>query len=410
SRLIHKEGQPAGVEGRARDITERRRLEEQLRQSQKLEAVGLLAGGVAHDFNNLLNGIIGFAGLALRELSEGSKGYHHLSRVPSMGKQAADLVGQLLTFARKAPLERGPLNLSLLLKETAKMLQRTLPESIAIQAEPTREPLVVQADLAQAQQIILNLATNARDAMPRGGILTLRLAPVTLTRESLGSHPERRPGDFACLTVGDTGTGIPAALRARIFEPFFTTKPPGQGTGLGLASIYGIVHQHEGWLEVETAEGQGSAFHVFLPRVPVQVPAGAPPAEALPLGVETILLVEDNPMVRELGEIFLAELGYKVITAADGLEALAAFRTHPEIALVLTDAIMPRMGAQELIPALRALNSEIKVLVATGYAPQEVRASLDHLLLSGYIRKPFRQDDLAAAVRAALDGPGPRLR
>ncbi len=217
----------------------------------------------------------------------------------------------------------------------------------------------------------------------RGGTLTLRLAPVTLTAARLNGHLERRPGDFVCLTVADTGTGIPAAIRDRIFDPFFTTKAPGQGTGLGLASVYGIVHQHQGWLEVETAEGQGSAFHVFLPRLPGPAPVAPAAAEALPRGTETLLLVEDNPMVLELGEIHLTELGYTVLTAGDGLEALPVFRAHPEIALVLTDAIMPRMGAAALIPALRALDSSVKVLVATGYASAEIRASLDHLHLSG---------------------------
>ncbi|KAB2958548.1 MAG: PAS domain S-box protein [Candidatus Methylomirabilis oxygeniifera] len=387
------------------DITEHRHLEDQLHQAQKLEAIGLLAGGIAHDFNNLLNGIIGFAELALRELSEGSKGALYLSRVPRLGRQAAGLIGQLLTFARKAPLERKPLDLNPLLKESGKLLQRTFPETITIQVEPAFEPLIANADLGNVQQIILNLATNARDAMPHGGTLTLRLAPVILTEASLGDRLHRRPGAFACLTVADTGTGIPAAIRDRIFEPFFTTKGPGHGTGLGLASVYGIVHQHEGWLEVETAEGQGSAFYVFLPAVPI--PADVTPSanEAIPHGHETLLFVEDNPVSLEMGEILLSNLGYTVLTAADGIEALAVFRTHPNIAMVLTDAIMPRMGAAGLIPALREINLDIKVLVGTGYAPDEIRRTLDHLGVGGYIRKPFSQADLAIAVRAAIDGP-----
>ena len=392
------------------DITEHKRLEAQLRQAQKLEAIGLLAGGVAHDFNNLLNGVIGFSELALRELPEGSKGASYLSRVPGLGRQAAVLISQLLAFARKAPLERRPLDLNPLLKESGKMLQRTLPETITIQTEPSFEPLIANADVGEVQQIILNLATNARDAMPSGGTLTLRLAPVTLTEASLGCYPLRRPGAFACLTVTDTGTGIPAAIRDRIFEPFFTTKELGQGTGLGLASVHGIVHQHEGWLEVETAEGQGSAFHVFLPIVPIPADATPSAAKMMPHGRETLLLVEDNPMVLEMGEILLSDLGYTVLAAADGVQALAVFRAHPEIALVLTDAIMPRMGAADLIPALRALTPDITVLVSTGYAPDEIRRTLDHLRVSGYVRKPLSQADLATAVRAAIDGPVPGRR
>lgn len=386
------------------DTTERRHLEDQLRQTQKLEAIGLLAGGIAHDFNNLLNGVIGFAELAVRELPEGSKGASYLSRIPKLGRQASGLIGQLLAFARKAPLERRPLDLTPLLKESGKLLQRTFPETITISVEPASETLVANADLGEVQQIILNLATNARDAMPRGGTLTLRLVPVTLTEASLGDHPHRRPGAFACLTVADTGTGIPSAIRDRIFEPFFTTKAPGQGTGLGLASVYGIVRQHEGWIEVETAEGQGSAFHVFLPCVPIPADATSCAEEAIPHGRETLLFVEDNPVSLEMGEILLGDLGYTVFTAADGVEALAVFRTHPDIALVLTDAIMPRMGAADLIPALRALKPDLKVLVSTGYAQDEIRRVLDHLGVSGYIRKPFSQADLAAAVRAAIDG------
>jgi two-component system, cell cycle sensor histidine kinase and response regulator CckA len=387
------------------DITERRHLEDQLHQAQKLEAIGLLAGGIAHDFNNLLNGIIGFAELALRELQEGSKGASYLSRVPRLGRQAAGLIGQLLAFARKAPLERKPLDLNPLLKECGKLLQRTFPETITIQVEPAFETLVANADPGNVQQIILNLATNARDAMPHGGALTLRLAPVTLTAASLGDRPYRRPGAFACLTVADTGTGIPSAIRDRIFEPFFTTKAPGHGTGLGLASVYGIVHQHEGWLEVETAEGQGSAFHVFLPVVPVPADATPSATEAIPHGRETLLFVEDNPVSLEMGEILLSDLEYTVLTAADGIEALTVFRTHPDIALVITDAIMPRMGAAGLIPALRKLNPDVKVLVSTGYASGEIRRTLDHLGVDSYIRKPFSQADLAAAVRAVIDGP-----
>ncbi|PWB80682.1 MAG: hybrid sensor histidine kinase/response regulator [Candidatus Methylomirabilota bacterium] len=386
------------------DITEHKRMEEQLRQAQKLEAIGLLAGGIAHDFNNLLNGIIGFAELALKELPEGSRGASYLARVPRLGRQAGSLIGQLLAFARKAPLERQPLDLNPLLKESGKLLQRTFPETITIQVEPAFEPLVANADLGEVQQIILNLATNARDAMPHGGVLTLRLVPVTLTESSLGDHPHRRPGAFACLTVADTGTGIPSAVRDRIFEPFFTTKALGHGTGLGLASVYGIVHQHEGWLEVETAEGQGSAFHVFLPIVPIPADVTPSVGGAMPHGRETLLLVEDNPIVLEMGEILLSDLGYTVFTAADGVEALAVFRTHPNIALVLTDAIMPRMGAADLIPALRALNPDIKVLVSTGYAPDEIRRTLEHLKINGYIRKPFSQADVATAVRAGIDG------
>ncbi|NJD67683.1 MAG: PAS domain S-box protein [candidate division NC10 bacterium] len=386
------------------DMTEPKRLQENLRQAQKLAAIGLLAGGIAHDFNNLLNGIIGFAELALKELPEGSKGASYLSRVPRLGRQAAGLIGQMLAFARKAPLERRPLDLNPLLKEIRKLLRQTFPETITIQVEPALEALVANADPGEVQQIILNLATNARDAMPCGGALTLRLVPVTLTEASLGSHPHRRPGPFACLTVADTGTGIPSAIRDQIFEPFFTTKAPGHGTGLGLASVYGIVHQHEGWLEVETAEGQGSAFHVFLPIVPTPTDATPSIKEAMPHGRETLLFVEDNPVSLEMGETLLNDLGYTVLAAADGVEALAVFRTHPDIALVLTDAIMPRMGAVDLIPALRALNPDIQVLVCTGYAPDQIRRTLNHLRISGYIRKPFSQGDLATAVRTAIDG------
>ena len=389
------------------DIAERRRLEDRLRQAQKLEAIGLLAGGIAHDFNNHLNGIIGFAELALEQMPADGKGHHYLSKVPEIGRRAADLVAQVLSFARKAPLQRKPLDLDPLLQETVSILRRTLPETITIALEPTHEPLVVNADGAQVQQILLNLATNARDAMPQGGTLTLRLTPVILIEASLGGHPERRAGAFACLTVADTGTGIPAAIRDRIFEPFFTTKETGHGTGLGLASVYGIAHQHEGWIEVETAEGQGSAFHVFLPLVPASAEVAPLAEKSLPRGTETLLLVEDNPMVLELGEILLSDLGYTVLSAADGVEALATFQAHSDIALVLTDAVMPRMGAADLIPALRVLNPEIKVLVATGYAPDEIQHSLESSGVTGYVRKPFSQADLATAVRAAIDGEAP---
>jgi len=407
ARAVHDaDGHPVGLIV-CEDITERRHLEEQLRQAQKLESLGRLAGGVAHDFNNLLSGIIGFTELALREVAPDSKVHRYLSRVPQLGHQASDLIAQLLAFARKAPMERKPLDLNLLLNETGKMLKRIIPESIAIELAPASQPVVVQADLAQVQQILLNLSTNARDAMPEGGRLSLRLVPVTISEADLGGHPDRRQGQFACLTVVDTGSGIPAAIRDRIFEPFFTSKESGKGTGLGLASVHGIVHQHEGWIEVETAEGQGTAFRVFLPLL--SIPAAAPRSveEVIPQGVEAVLLVEDDPMLQELGETSLTQLGYTVFVAADGIEALEAFRAHPEIALVVTDAVMPRMSAVDLIPSLRALNPAIKVLVTTGYTPEHVRTTLDHLQLSGYIQKPFLLGELAQAVRSALDGPAP---
>ncbi|MGH7370131.1 MAG: MASE1 domain-containing protein, partial [Candidatus Methylomirabilaceae bacterium] len=221
----------------SRDITERKQLEEELRHAQKMEAVGHLAGGIAHDFNNLLNAIVVSTGLALRELPEESKGYRYLSRIPDLGRQAADLIERLLTFARRAPLERTPLDVGAILRDTAELLRRTLPETITLRVETPPEPLWVEADVGQLQQVFLNLATNARDAMPAGGTLTLRLASVTLADGCASGHPQRRAGAFARLTVADSGTGIPAAIRDQIFDPFFTTKEIGKGTGLGLASV-----------------------------------------------------------------------------------------------------------------------------------------------------------------------------
>jgi len=402
-------GKVEGVMCIGTDITERKRLEGELFQAQKLDAIGRLAGGVAHDFNNLLSGIIGFTELTLRELPEGSRGHGYLSRVPGMGRQAADLTGQLLAFARKAPLERRALNLNLALWEAAGLLKRTLPESLYLQVEASPEPLLVEADLAQIQQVLLNLASNARDAMVQGGALTLRSARITFDEQGASAYPERRPGAFARLTVADTGTGIPEAIRDRIFEPFFTTKVPGEGTGLGLASAHGAVHQHEGWIEVETAIGQGTAVHAFLPLLPQPVALAAEPEMEVPRGTETLLLVEDNPMVRELGEVLLTQLGYTVLTASDGVEALVTFQARPGIALVITDAIMPRMGASEMVPGLQRINPGIKVLVITGYTPEAIKESLRHLAICGFIQKPFRHVDLAVAVREALDGSLSRI-
>lgn len=392
------------------DATERRRFEERLYQTQKLEAIGLLAGGMAHDFNNLLNGIIGFTELALEAIPPDNKAHHYLSRVPEISCQAADLVGQVLSFARKTPLQRKPLDLGLLLQKTASLLGRMLPATITVRLELTHEPLIINGDSTHVQQVLLNLATNACDAMSHRGTLALRLTPALLSEASLGGRQERRPGAFACLTVADTGTGIPAAIRGHLFEPFFTTKKPGHGTGLGLASVHGIVHQHEGWIEVETAEGQGSAFHVFFPVVPAPTNAASSAEKVLPRGTETLLLVEDNPMVLELGQILLSTLGYTVLSAVDGVEALSIFQSHTDISLILTDAVMPRMGAAALIPALHALNPDVKVLVATGYAPDEIQHKLERLQIAGYVRKPFSKDDLAVAVRAAIDGKMPTGR
>ncbi|OGG44674.1 MAG: hypothetical protein A3F84_11550 [Candidatus Handelsmanbacteria bacterium RIFCSPLOWO2_12_FULL_64_10] len=403
--ILRPDGTLTGYRGIDRDITERKRLEQQLLQAQKMEAVGTLAGGIAHDFNNLLTTIIGFTQMALLEEDLNPRVRNYIARVPEQGKRAAKLISQLLTFSRKAVTEKQPMSLRSLVKETAKMLERTIPENIAIQLKMPEDVWTVNADLTQMQQVLMNLCVNASHAMPDGGELILGLENVTLDEAYCRQYVYACPGHYVCLSVRDTGVGMTPEVQGHIFEPFFTTKQAGEGTGLGLAMVYGIVKEHKGHVNVYSEVGKGSEFKVYLPAMEEEAIQQVVSTEEPPTGgTETLLLVEDEDLVLTAGREILERLGYTVLTAKDGEEALRVYRAHRgEIALVLTDMVMPKMGGQELYEALRQMDAGVKALLMSGYSLKEKVADLRAQGLKGFVQKPFGFAKLGQAVRKALD-------
>jgi signal transduction histidine kinase len=369
---------------------------QQLLQAQKMQALGLLAGGIAHDFNNMLTVIFGRAQVLLDRLPQDGRARLDADAIGEAAERASALTRQLLAFSRKQLLERRTLDLNTVIVDMAKMLRRLIGEHITVVTALTHTAAWVNVDRGQLEQVILNLAVNARDAMPNGGELTLATDNV----ESDGADSATLPaGRFVALLVSDTGVGMDAAIQARIFEPFFTTKAAGEGTGLGLSTVYGVVEQHGGHIAVDSAPHQGTTFRVYLPRVDEPEPE-MPTLPGTPrTGSETILVAEDDPAVRALASDMLREHGYTVLTAADGEEALRVAERHAApIQLLLTDVMMPRMNGLELARAFGAVRSETRVLYMTGYA--EVPPVSEAVV----VHKPFTTFVLMEAVRRALEG------
>ncbi|MBI3921007.1 MAG: PAS domain S-box protein, partial [Armatimonadetes bacterium] len=402
--LRNSEGEVVGVMGISRDVTEQRSLERQLLHSQKMQSIGTLAGGIAHDFNNLLTGIIGYAELARGEVEPGKEPHQYLNIIVEQGMRAASLVSQLLQFSRQEKTERRPLELTPLVKETVEILQRTLPESLTIRLEAPQGIAPVKGDPAQVQQVILNLCVNASHAMPEGGDLDLGLENVLLDDAYCRRYPFARSGSYVCLSVRDTGVGMPPEVQERIFEPFFTTKELGQGTGLGLAMVYGIAKSHEGHITVESEVNKGSTFRVYLPTVEGPSPQPSNGTSPLPRGSETLLLVEDDPSVLQVGKALLQNLGYTVLTAVDGEEALEVYRHFgKDVALVLTDLVMPRMSGDRMCEVLIRIDPEVKVVVMSGHSRPEGPGDLKIPGMKAWMEKPLTMNVLAHTVRDALE-------
>ncbi len=404
SPMMSPDGRVVRVVHVCRDVTDRRRLEEQFLQAQKMEAVGRLAGGVAHDFNNLLTIISGYSDMALAGLSPGDSQFEGLTQINEAGRRAADLTRQLLAFSRKQVLQSMPLDLGVILTNIEKMLKRMIGEDIELVAHSEPDLGTVLADPGQIEQVIMNLAVNAKDAMPDGGKLTLEAGNVILDETYVRSHPEATVGPHVMLAVTDTGSGMDEMTRNRIFEPFFTTKDKGRGTGLGLATVYGIVKQSGGNIFVYSEPGQGTTFKLYLPRVDEAAASlKADQAEdEVPGGSETILVVEDEDTVRDLICRVLEDRGYRVEEAAGGEEALAMAHGL-EIHLVLTDVVMPGLNGPDLVRRLIAEHPGIKVLYTSGYADHAV--ARNGLLEPGVnlISKPMSPASLARKVREVLD-------
>ena len=391
------------VYGVARDITAHRAIEGQLRQAQKMEAVGQLAGGIAHDFNNLLLAILANAELAKADVPQGSETADYLSEIESAGSRAANLTNQLLAFSRRQPFRPVPIDLNALTRGLMKMLRRLLPENITIDLIPGHNLAAVSADPTQLEQVIVNLCVNARDAMERGGRLTIETENVLINSRYCEAHPWAKPGRFVLLTVTDTGVGMTAEVRERAFEPFFTTKGAQRGTGLGLSTVYGIVQQHGGMVYLYSELSEGTTFKVFLPsdgRLATDVGDKIEPAP--PRGQETILLAEDEERVRKVVVQVLERAGYRAIAAPDGREAIRLLREHNEpVHLVLLDVVMPELGGPETWEQMRVLRRDLRVLFMSGYADDRYLTRLPPD--AEVIGKPFRTEELLNRIRRKLD-------
>ncbi len=406
--LRNDRGEFQGIVGTARDITEQLGLEAQLRHAQKMDSIGRLAAGVAHDFNNILTVIQGYASLLLTKKNLLPEIAEPLNEISLAGEHAASLTRQLLTFSRKQTIQPQTLNVNDVIQNITKMLTRLLGEEISLKVENTPGLPAIHGDAGMLEQVIINLAVNARDAMPRGGEIRLCTAAVEVDLAYVKQHPQARIGNFICLSVVDCGTGMDAGTLSRIFEPFFTTKEPGKGTGLGLATVYGIVQSHQGWLEVESILGQGTTFKAFFP-VNDRPSIGTSThdlQEQQCHGNETIFIVEDVSELRSLVRQILEFYGYRVVEAPDGIQAMSVWHENKEeIDLLLTDVVMPEgVSGRELAAKLQADKKSLKVIFTSGHSIDLIGADASLREGLNFLQKPYRPLTLAQTIRACLDG------
>ncbi|NQT35810.1 response regulator [bacterium] len=388
------------------DITEYRTLEEQYLQSQKMEAIGQLAGGIAHDFNNLLMGITGHSELALLKLDPDDPSVNSFEEIKKSADRAASLTRQLLAFSRKQILEPKIVDCKEIIINMEKMLKRIIGENIELVTVTTPELWSVKVDPGQMEQVIMNLVVNARDAMPEGGKLTIETANTEIDKKHSRKYPELKPGLYIKLSVVDNGCGMTEEVKSKIFEPFFTTKEPGKGTGLGLATVYGIIEQSDGHISVSSKIGKGTSFIIHLPMVGDQAQSTSSKVDAdkLPRGSETILVVEDEDIVRDLACNILKKQGYKVLEASSGSEAFQMYQNHKTpIDLVITDVVMPNMGGPEFYAKLREISTDVKVLFMTGYTDDTIIKNKTLNSGTPILQKPFKLATLAIKVRDVLD-------
>ena len=396
------------------DVTERRALEEQLRQGQKFEAIGQLAGGIAHDFNNVIGAILGWAELGQDETPQGSTPHGYFRKIADQSNRAAALIRQLLTFARRQALEPTGIQLNEIIPDLLNLLDNVLGKGIELKTVLAPDLCMVRASPPQIEQVLMNLCVNARDAMPQGGRLVIATANAELSPEACRRFPEAQPGSYVSLSVSDTGVGIDASIREHIFEPFFTTKEVGKGTGLGLATVYGIVKQHGGVVDVESELGAGATFRVYLPvteaLAETKTKGGQRRAEPAQEGSETILVADDHDGVRAMAVQSLERLGYRVLLATDGEEAVQVAERHGDsIALVVLDMVMPRLSGPEAYRRISALRPGLPAVFATGYSAEmaAVEGLGENRLV--VLQKPYTPAQLAGAVRQVLDA-APRLQ
>lgn len=404
--VLDEKGEVVMYRAILRDITESKKLEQQLLQSQKMEAVGQLSSGIAHDFNNILTTIMGSCELLKSRIHEDELSDAFVDNILSAASEAANLTKSLLTFSRKQPVGLVPIDLNGLIAGFKRFLSSLIGEDIELKTELAAGPLVISADKGQMEQVLMNLATNARHAMAKGGRLTLSTGLVDLDDEFTRAHGNGRPGRYARLSVSDTGVGMDAETKKRMFEPFFTTREVGRGTGLGLSIVYGIVRQHNGYIDVYTEPGRGTEFRLFFPLIPLAEakPEAAAATEATAGGSETVLLAEDNAQIRKLIKFALERSGYRVIEAVDGEDAVEKFKgNREEIRLLISDIVMPRKDGKEAYDELLKMNPSLKALFISGYAEEVIRGKVapgeDFTLIS----KPFSFRYLLKRVREMLD-------
>ncbi len=388
-----------------RDITEHRKLEEQLRQSQKMEAVGQLAGGVAHDFNNILTAIIGYGNLMQMKIKEDDPLRVHIEQILSSSERAANLIRSLLAFSRKQIMNPKPLNLNEIVERVTKLLSRLIGEDIELKIVLTDRALTVMADSSHIEQVLMNLATNARDAMPNGGSLTIETEAVNIDEEFIKAHAYGKPGEYALISISDTGAGMDEKTKDKIFEPFFTTKEVGKGTGLGLAMVYGIIKQHDGYIHVYSEPNEGTTFRIYLPVIESEVEEiKQKDLQSVEGGTETVLVAEDDASVRGLIKDMLGRYGYNVITAEDGEDAVKKFsENRGMVQLLLFDVIMPRKNGKEAYTEIKKIKSDIKVIFISGYTADIIHKK--GILEEGlnFILKPISKNNLLRKVREVLD-------
>jgi signal transduction histidine kinase len=386
------------------DITEQQRLEIQLRQAQKMEAIGTLAGGIAHDFNNILSAIIGFSELCMDEAEPGTTLEENLREVLHASHRARELVRQILAFSRQGETDRKPIQSGLIIKEALKLLRSTLPSTVEIDPQ-VRSHSLIMGDPTQVHQIIMNLGSNAADAMEaNGGVLTVSLNDMVMD-DPAAWDVHLAAGTYQRLTVADTGDGIQPDQLEAIFEPYFSTKPEGKGTGLGLSVVHGIVHSMEGGIRVRSAPGEGTVFDIFLPVMELQAPVQRQENKFLPGGREKVLFIDDEPQITEMAKRHLEKLGYGVEIRTDSREALELFKKrHAEFDLVITDVTMPHMSGDKLAQELLKIKPRLPIILCTGFSMRVSEQRIAQLGIKAVAMKPLVRDELARLVREVLDG------
>lgn len=404
--IFDHEGRIIQVAEYSRDVTERKQLEQQLLQAQKMESVGVLAGGIAHDFNNLLSGILGYASLLKIKTREGDSLYKYADTIEQSAAKAARLTQQLLTFSRGGKYRTETVNINKITEETLQILERTIDKNIQIHKEFSPDIWDVEADPSQMEQVLLNICINARDAMPTGGVLTIKTENTALDEEPLADYPETVTGNYVKITISDTGTGIARDIQHKIFDPFFSTKDKSKGTGLGLSVVYGIVKNHGGFINLKSEPMKGTILDIYIPASTKKPAASGPDTLVRDSmgGHENILLIDDEKVVRDLGKEVLESYGYKVILASDGIEAISIYERQKDgIDLIILDMIMPRMGGIETFGQLQAIDPAVKIIVSSGYSLDGHYQTVLTKGAKGFIQKPYKIDNLTRMVRQVLD-------